>query len=370
MSHPSSTQPLRIGIIGAGISGLTNYIALSELDNVQINIYEQAQELKEIGASIGLGPNGLRGLQRLGVHAALNDSVGIRNHSTWPMIYRHWKTNAVLGYDTHQDVPNRLHHTARFHRAHLQKVLLDAVPKTVLHLKKRSVGLEPNHNSVTINFEDGSSVTQDLVIVSDGIHSAIRQQLLPDHKNFLTGWTSFRAVYDVSLLERFRDSQEVEIPTEALHYDWTPTVRALIETAPSVRSYPGHSGSIARQWVFNSRIVLTGDAAHPIGHAGFGAGMAIDDALALYMTLERIQLGSETKGTDLENALNLFQRVRKPHADRLGVFLARTGKAKSIYGKHLSEEQILEWVNGREDTAWIHEHDVNAAFGLVNNVPQ
>jgi 2-polyprenyl-6-methoxyphenol hydroxylase-like FAD-dependent oxidoreductase len=45
-----------------------------------------------------------------------------------------------------------------------------AVPKIVLHLKKRSVGLEPDHNSVTINFEDGSSVTQDLVVVSDGIH--------------------------------------------------------------------------------------------------------------------------------------------------------------------------------------------------------
>lgn len=42
--------------------------------------------------------------------------------------------------------------------------------------------------------------------------------MLPDHKNFLTGWTSFRAVYDVSLLKRFRDSQEVEIPTEARHY--------------------------------------------------------------------------------------------------------------------------------------------------------
>lgn len=70
MPHPATTQPLRIGIIGAGISGLTNYTALSELDNVQINIYEQAQEL-EIGASIGLGPNRLQGLQRLGVHATL-----------------------------------------------------------------------------------------------------------------------------------------------------------------------------------------------------------------------------------------------------------------------------------------------------------
>lgn len=46
--------------------------------------------------------------------------------------------------------------------------------------------------------------------------------------------------------------------------------------------------------------------------------MTIDDALALFMALERIQLSSETKGTDLENALNLFQTVRKPHADYLG----------------------------------------------------
>ncbi|CAH0025275.1 unnamed protein product, partial [Clonostachys rhizophaga] len=257
---------------------------------------------------------------------------------------RRWKTNPVLGYDTHQDVPDRLHYTARFHRAHLQKVLLDAVPKTVIHLKKRSFGLELDHNSVTINFEDGSSVTQDLVVVSDGIHSAIRQQLLPDHKNFLTGWTSFR-------LDPYCKG----------------TDRGC--SISSVLSRP-HSGSTARQWVFNSRIVLTGDAAHPIGHAGFGAGMAIDDALALFMAPDRIQLGSETIGTGLENALDLFQTVRKPHVDRLGDFLARTGKAKSIYGKHLSEEQILEWVNGRENTAWIHEHDINAAFELVNSVPQ
>ncbi len=148
-----------------------------------------------------------------------------------------------------------------------------------------------------------------------------------------------------------------------IQQDWTPTVRTLIEAAPAVRAYPGYSGKILPQWVFGGRIVLTGDAAHPIGHAGFGAGMAIDDALALGLALDRIELsGARTKVGDLLYALDLFQRARLPLADRLGNFLSRLGEKKSTFGKCLSEEEIQRWVETREETSWIHEHDVDAAF--------
>jgi salicylate hydroxylase len=52
---------LRVIIAGAGIAGLATAIALRRISDIDIDIdvqlYEQATELKEIGASIALSPN-------------------------------------------------------------------------------------------------------------------------------------------------------------------------------------------------------------------------------------------------------------------------------------------------------------------------
>lgn len=82
-------EVLHIAIAGAGISGLTAAIALRKHPNIRVEIYEQAKELREIGASIALGPNGMRTLERLGVDNALRDDIGFRGPSHNPMIYRY-----------------------------------------------------------------------------------------------------------------------------------------------------------------------------------------------------------------------------------------------------------------------------------------
>ena len=51
---------LRVLIAGAGIAGLATAISLrriSHLSNLDVQLYEQAPELREIGASIALSPN-------------------------------------------------------------------------------------------------------------------------------------------------------------------------------------------------------------------------------------------------------------------------------------------------------------------------
>lgn len=51
---------LRVLIAGAGIAGLATAISLrriSDLSNLDVQLYEQASELREIGASIALSPN-------------------------------------------------------------------------------------------------------------------------------------------------------------------------------------------------------------------------------------------------------------------------------------------------------------------------
>ena len=83
----AETSTLQIAVIGAGIAGLGAAIALKNHPGIDVQIYERAGELREVGASIALGPNGMRTLDRLGVENALSPDIAFRNKSRHPMIY-------------------------------------------------------------------------------------------------------------------------------------------------------------------------------------------------------------------------------------------------------------------------------------------
>lgn len=85
----SDTSKLQVAVVGAGIAGLGAAVALKNHPGVDVQIYERASELREIGASIALGPNGMRTLDRLGVDNALSPDIAFRNKSRHPMIYRY-----------------------------------------------------------------------------------------------------------------------------------------------------------------------------------------------------------------------------------------------------------------------------------------
>ena len=71
MTSAGTIKPaLRVGIAGAGIGGLSLALALRER-GLQADVFEQAQELTEIGAAIGLAGNGIREYARLGLAGEL-----------------------------------------------------------------------------------------------------------------------------------------------------------------------------------------------------------------------------------------------------------------------------------------------------------
>lgn len=88
MAQPQPHPQLQVAIVGAGIAGLAAAIALKDHPGIRVQLYERATALREIGASIALGPNGMRTLERLGVTSALDDSIAFRNPSGHPMVYR------------------------------------------------------------------------------------------------------------------------------------------------------------------------------------------------------------------------------------------------------------------------------------------
>lgn len=217
MTMPQRDEPFHVAIAGAGIAGLTAAIALvhAHPDTVRVTVFDQAAELREVGASIGLGPNGLRVLEKLGVEVALSDDIAFRQPSGWPTVYRHWRTDEVIAHDEHHDVADPRHYMARYHRAHLQRALRDSLPDTVeLKLKKRLVGVtvrkgaDGSDAGVSVAFEDGTTADADLLIGADGIHSKVRKAFVPEHELKWTGWVAFRSAFDAAVMDDIEDLPE------------------------------------------------------------------------------------------------------------------------------------------------------------------
>ena len=57
---------LRVAIVGGGIGGLSAAVALRAID-VHVEVFEQARQIGDVGAGVGLQPNSQGVLRRLGL---------------------------------------------------------------------------------------------------------------------------------------------------------------------------------------------------------------------------------------------------------------------------------------------------------------
>jgi salicylate hydroxylase len=144
----------RIAIVGGGIGGL--FAALSihhycHLQNVQIDIYEQAPEYTEIGAGVGIGPNAATLLGKLGLMEEALKIAG-KKGSVW-LSFRRYDT----GSEVHTVMAPTEGNTTQLpmHRAEFLEILIQAVKRrgaATLHTKKGCEALEvPIPMSIIVN---------------------------------------------------------------------------------------------------------------------------------------------------------------------------------------------------------------------------
>lgn len=74
---------LRVAISGGGPAGLAAAIALRRIPGVEVTIYEQARELREIGAGLRVGFNSWRVLELLGVDHNVHGHKKVVHEHRW-----------------------------------------------------------------------------------------------------------------------------------------------------------------------------------------------------------------------------------------------------------------------------------------------
>ena len=168
-------RDISIAVVGGGIGGLTAAISLLQA-GFDVQVYEQARWLSEVGAGINIGPNASRLLIRLGLGPELA-KVAFRSPS---FHQRRWQDSRTLtrtplgqAIEAEFGAPHYI-----FHRGELHAVLAKAVPPDRVHLAHRCVEIRQHDDRVEARFENGVVATADVLIGADGIHSTIRRALL------------------------------------------------------------------------------------------------------------------------------------------------------------------------------------------------
>ncbi len=349
---PAREDRPRVAIVGAGIGGLTAALAMLRR-GLEVQVFEQAPALGEVGAGLQISANGTRVLFDLGLERAVMAAACVPEDK----VIRLWNTGQSWKAFDVGPISVQLYGFPyiTIHRHDLHRALADAVraiKSDAITLSARCTGFDQDERGCVLRFEDGSEARADLVVGADGVHSTIRQGLFgADHAAF-TGVVAWRGVIPAERLEpRLRASVAanwIGPGGHAVHYplrrgelfnyvsvverdDWRVeswSVQGSVEEC--LADYPGwhpdiHTliSAIERpyKWALLGRepmdrwslgrVTLLGDACHPaLPFMAQGAVMAIEDGLVLARCIE-------AHGPDHATALASYERARIERTTRV-----------------------------------------------------
>ena len=187
-------------IAGGGIGGLTAALALLRR-SFDVDVYEQAGALREVGAGVQISANGSRALAGLGIGDAVAalacEASGkeIRLFSTgqtWTLFDLGAESVARYGFPYYTVYrPDLLDALA----AGIRRIKPDAI-----HLGARVAGFAQDAAGARLRFEDGTEAAGDVLVGADGIHSRLRHGLFGADAAEFTGMVAWRGVIPMERL--------------------------------------------------------------------------------------------------------------------------------------------------------------------------
>jgi salicylate hydroxylase len=362
---------VRVLIAGAGIGGLTAALAALR-SGLDVEVYEQATELKEVGAGVQLSANGTRVFYELGIGEELKalscEAAGkeIRlwnTGETWKLFDLGKASVERYGYPYFT-----------VYRPDLLDVLATAVRRLkadAIHLGSKCVGFTQDASAVTLHLEKGEA-QGDALVGADGVHSRIRQGLFGEDKPQFSGIVAWRGIVPMERLPRMVGVNWVGPGRHVVHYPlragrlmnfvgalerrdwrleswsargttdelaadfagWHGDVQALIRSIAMPYKWALMVRAPLPRWTLG-RVTLLGDACHSmVPFLAQGAVMAIEDGFVLSRAL------TEGRG-DVPERLQRYESARRERTRR-----AVEGSADNIARFH--NRALADPVKARE----------------------
>jgi salicylate hydroxylase len=373
----------RIAIIGGGIGGLTAAAAL-RARGYEIDVYERAASLSEVGAGIQIGPNGVRVLYEMGFKPQLDrfaftnpDFISITYDTAKYRLTERLSSASIEKYG----VP---YLTA--HRADLYNLLAADVPDANVHAGAVCTGISDQGDIAVARFEDGAEVEADIIIGADGVRSVVRENLWGADEPRYTGQTCFRCMVPMELVPETVGPDNVSMHTHnvgwigpkghvicypiragnvlnifagfvsdewaeeswtipatvaemhQVYAGWHPALLDLLAKSEAGFRWGLHDRDPMEQWT-SGRITLLGDAAHPMMPTlAQGGCMAIEDGWSIARCIDE-------HSDDPAAGLAAYEAERRPRTSRVQL----QARAQFLNNKKvpapppMSREWIFSW---------------------------
>ena len=168
-------------IAGGGVAGLTLALTCHQL-GVPVQVFESARELRPLGVGINVQPNAVRELIDLGLGDHL-PNIGVATQE-YGFFTKHGKEiwNEPRGLEAGYSWPQYSVHRGRL-QLMLHEAVVDRLGSAAVQLGSRVTGYVNDGDSVRLQVEVNGEATEvrgPLVVAADGLHSAIRAQMVPD----------------------------------------------------------------------------------------------------------------------------------------------------------------------------------------------